>query len=91
MTYSTHNKGLGICDRCGAQYKLRQLKEQTIKLKPSGLLVCKSCLDVDHPQLQQGMYPVIEKQAIRNPRPDTGNEASRELTGTYDPTTHAVL
>jgi hypothetical protein len=28
-------------------------------------------LDPDHPQLQLGMYPVEDPQAVREPRPDT--------------------
>lgn len=35
------------------------------------MLVCSSCYDPDHPQLQLGMYPVEDPQAVRNPRPDT--------------------
>ena len=31
---------------------------------------CKSCWDPDHPQLQLGMYPVNDPQAVREPRPD---------------------
>jgi len=33
-------------------------------------LVCKQCWEKDHPQLQLGMYPVDDPQAVRNPRPD---------------------
>jgi hypothetical protein len=34
-------------------------------------LVCSSCWDPDQPQLQLGMYPVDDPQAVRNPRRDT--------------------
>jgi hypothetical protein len=34
-------------------------------------LVCDSCWDPDQPQLQLGMYPVDDPQAVRNPRRDT--------------------
>jgi hypothetical protein len=33
-------------------------------------MVCKACWDPDQPQLQLGMYPVDDPQALRNPRPD---------------------
>jgi len=33
-------------------------------------MVCPTCWDPDHPQLQLGMYPVEDPQALRNPRPD---------------------
>ena len=34
------------------------------------MLVCKECWEPDQPQLQLGMYPVDDPQALRNPRPD---------------------
>lgn len=62
---------IAMCDRCGFQYKLRQLTELVIKTKRVNILVCPSCWDPDHPQLQLGMYPVQDPQALRNPRRDT--------------------
>lgn len=59
------------CDRCGQQYKLKQLKTEIIKTKKYDLLVCPECWDPDQPQLQLGMYPVEDPQALRNPRRDT--------------------
>ena len=59
------------CDRCGQQFKLKQLKTEIIKQRKYELLVCPECWDPDHPQLQLGMYPVDDPQALRNPRPDT--------------------
>lgn len=59
------------CDRCGFQYKLKQLQSIVIKTKNVNLLVCPSCWEPDQPQLQLGMYPVDDPQALRNPRPDT--------------------
>lgn len=59
------------CDRCGFQYKLKQLREIVIKTKNTNILVCQTCWEPDQPQLQLGMYPVNDPQALRNPRPDT--------------------
>jgi hypothetical protein len=59
------------CDRCGFQYQLKQLKTLVIKTKNVNLLVCPTCWEPDQPQLQLGMYPVDDPQALRNPRPDT--------------------
>jgi hypothetical protein len=59
------------CDRCGQQFKLKQLKKEVLKTKIYNLLVCPECWDPDHPQLQLGMYPVDDPQALRNPRRDT--------------------
>lgn len=58
------------CDRCGQRYKLKQLKALVIKTKQVNILVCPECWDPDHPQLQLGMYPVDDPQAVRNPRRD---------------------
>lgn len=59
------------CDRCGFQFKLKQLREIVIKTKNTNILVCPTCWEPDQPQLQLGMYPVDDPQALRNPRPDT--------------------
>jgi len=32
--------------------------------------VCPECWEPDHPQLQLGLYPVNDPQAVREPRPD---------------------
>lgn len=58
------------CDRCGQRYKLKELKKQVLKTKTYNLLVCPTCWDPDHPQLQLGMYPVDDPQALRDPRKD---------------------
>ena len=58
------------CDRCNVRFKLRELKTYTLKTKNVNMLVCPACWDPDHPQLQLGMYPVEDPQAVRNPRPD---------------------
>jgi hypothetical protein len=60
-----------MCDRCGQQFKLKTLKTEIIKTKKYDLLVCNACWDPDQPQLQLGMYPVNDPQALRNPRRDT--------------------
>jgi hypothetical protein len=69
--FSSGKNSIAVCDRCGAQYKLSELRKETKKLKTYNLLVCKSCWDPDHPQLQLGMFPVDDPQAVRDPRKDT--------------------
>ena len=59
------------CDRCGFRFKLIDLKKEIIKTKKYDLKVCPQCWDPDQPQLQLGMYPVSDPQAVREPRPDT--------------------
>jgi hypothetical protein len=58
------------CDRCGFRFQLKVLKTEIIKTKKYDLKVCPACWDPDQPQLQLGMYPVEDPQALRNPRPD---------------------
>jgi hypothetical protein len=75
-----------MCDRCGQQYKLKLLRKEIIKTKNYDLLVCPECWDPDQPQLQLGMYPVDDPQALRNPRRDTtyvtsGINAGGNLSG----------
>ena len=69
--FAAGKKAIAMCDRCGQRYKLKTLKEEVIKTKRFNLLVCEECWDPDHPQLQLGMYPVDDPQALRNPRNDT--------------------
>jgi len=68
--FASGKHAIAECDRCGFRYKLRQLKPLTIKTKNTNILVCPECWEPDQPQLQLGMYPVDDPQALRNPRPD---------------------
>ena len=84
--YASGKYSIAECDRCGQRYKLKQLKMEIIKTKLYQLKVCESCWDPDQPQLQLGMYPVDDPQAVRNPRRDTtyvtaGPNAAGNLTG----------
>ena len=68
--FASGKNSIAECDRCGQRYKLKQLKKEIIKLKSYNLLVCPECWDPDQPQLQLGMFPVDDPQAVRNPRHD---------------------
>jgi hypothetical protein len=52
-----------------------------IKTKNINLLVCYTCWEPDQPQLQLGMYPVYDPQALQNPRNDK-SYLQAGLTGT---------
>jgi hypothetical protein len=69
--FASGKNSIAICDRCGFQFKLTSLKKEVIKTKLYNLMVCPTCWDPDQPQLQLGMYPVDDPQAVRNPRKDT--------------------
>ncbi len=68
--FSSAKNSIAECDRCGFRFKLRDLKKLVIKTKQVTIKVCKTCWEPDHPQLQLGMYPVDDPQAVREPRPD---------------------
>lgn len=68
--YASGKHSIAECDRCGQRYKLVELKKQTLKTKLYNVKVCPECWDPDQPQLQLGMYPVNDPQAVREPRPD---------------------
>lgn len=84
--FASGPRAIAMCDICGFQFKLKELKTQIVKTKPVNDRVCKECWSPDHPQLQLGMYPVDDPQALRNPRRDTtyvtaGVNAGGNLTG----------
>jgi len=78
--FTAGKKAISECDRCGFRFKLKELKELVIKTKNVNILVCHQCWEKDHPQLQLGMYPVDDPQALRNPRPDRSYRTSGVLT-----------
>ena len=68
--FASARNSIAECDRCGFRYKLTELKPLTIKTKITNILVCQTCWEPDQPQLQLGMYPINDPQAVRNPRSD---------------------
>jgi hypothetical protein len=84
--YASGKRAIAECDRCGQQFKLKNLKEEVIKQRKYQLLVCPECWDPDQPQLMLGTFPVDDPQALRNPRRDTtyvtsGVNAAGNLSG----------
>ena len=84
--FASGKNSIAMCDRCGQQFKLTALRKEVKKTKIFNLLVCDACFDPDQPQLQLGMYPVDDPQAVRNPRKDTtyvtaGVNSNGSLTG----------
>lgn len=69
--FADGKKAIAECDRCGQQFKLKQLRTEIIKQRKYELLVCPECWDPDQPQLMLGTFPVDDPQALRNPRRDT--------------------
>jgi hypothetical protein len=74
--FASGKYAIAECDRCGQRYKLKELKKEVIKTKLFQIKVCPTCWDPDQPQLQLGMYPVNDPQAVREPRKDISYEVS---------------
>jgi hypothetical protein len=74
--FSSGKHSIAECDRCGQRYMLKQLRKLTIKTKQVNIMVCPECWEPDQPQLQLGMYPVNDPQAVRDPRIDTSYAVS---------------
>lgn len=68
--YASGKNSIAQCDRCDQRYKLSELRTQILKTKPYRIKTCPECWDPDQPQLQLGLYPVNDPQAVREPRPD---------------------
>ena len=79
--YASAKNSIAQCDICGFRYKLKQLKRLVIKTKNVNILACPECWNPDQPQLQLGMYPVNDPQAVRNPRPDSPSYYQSGLDG----------
>ena len=74
--FASGKHAIAECDRCAQRYMLKELKTQVVKTKPFKVKVCPACWDPDQPQLQLGMYPVNDPQAVREPRPDVSYQVS---------------
>ncbi len=69
--FANGRKALAFCDVCGFRFDLKRLKNLVVKTKETQIKACPQCWTPDQPQLQLGMFPISDPQAIRNPRPDT--------------------
>ena len=68
--FASGKKAIAECDLCGFRFKLKDLKKLVVKTKLVNIKVCPQCWTPDQPQLQLGMYPVDDPQALREPRKD---------------------
>jgi hypothetical protein len=83
-SYAAGKRAFGFCDRTGFRYPLKDLVPQIENGRPNGLLVGRDVVDEDQPQLQLGRLNMADPQALRDPRPDTGEAESRKLYA-FDP------
>ena len=68
--FASGKRAIAESDLCGFRYKLKDLKKLVVKTKIVNIKVCPQCWTPDQPQLQLGMYPVEDPQALREPRKD---------------------
>ena len=87
--FASGKYAIAECDRCAQRFKLKELRTQTVKTRPFKVKVCKACWDPDQPQLQLGMYPLNDPQAVREPRPDVSYRQSG-TSGLQDLTTNST-
>jgi hypothetical protein len=64
MAWANGKKALGICDQCGFQFLLSNLKKEW-----TGFKVCQECYEPKHPQLEP-KRGINEPIALLQPRPD---------------------
>lgn len=79
MTFAAGRKALGLCDVCGQRYKLFTLRPLVVKGVTTATLACRTCWVADQPQLFVGERPVVDHEALKNPRPDNADD-SRTIT-----------
>jgi hypothetical protein len=89
--FANGRKSFGFCDLCSFRYDLKQLKNLVVKTKQTQIKACPQCWTPDQPQLQLGMYPISDPQAIRDPRPDTNTWYQSGTNGLQTSPTSGLL
>lgn len=75
----------GICDRCGLRFKLDDLEEEYVLGRRTGNLVCPSCYDESHPQLDTRHVKTNDRQSVPNSRSDKGELANSRRFSAWNP------
>ena len=84
--FASAQRAIAICDICGFQYKLRELRQLIVKGDKTELKACPECWNPDQPQNMLGEFPVDDPQAVRDPRSDAAElEASRDIQWGWEP------
>jgi len=88
--FASNKRALAMCDVCGFEYRLKQLKNLVVKNTETQIKACPECWEPSQPQLMLGTFPVDDPQAIRNPRPDqsivpAGDFSSVNIQWGWDP------
>lgn len=83
--FASGKHALAECDRCGFQYKLKELKKLEVNGQTVDIKVCETCWEPENPQDDLGKYPVNDPQAIRDPRPEKNLAESRDIQWGWNP------
>jgi hypothetical protein len=70
IKFATGKYAFGICDVCGVSYRLSELKGTTVRGRPTGILACPICWDLDHPQNFLPEVVHADAEALRVARPE---------------------
>ena len=79
----------GFCDKCGLRWDLVDLKSERSTGISRHNRVCPECWDPDHPQNFLFRVRTDDRIALRDPRPDQAEEASRGLAS-WNPVGHPL-
>ncbi len=74
--FASAQNAIAICDICGFQYKLRELRQLIVKGNKTNLKACPECWNPDQPQNRLGEFPIDDPQAVRDPRSDAAELAA---------------
>ena len=84
--FASGQQALAICDVCGFQYRLRELRNLVQRGNVTEIKACPECWNPDQPQNRLGEFPVDDPQAIRDPRPDFASlDSSRNIQWGWEP------
>ena len=79
MAYALGKFAKALCDRCGFEYKLNELREEWNNLK-----VCPDCFEPKAPQIDPS--PVVsDPEALYKPRPNNDVEVGEGFVVVTDP------
>ena len=70
-----------ICDRCGLEFRLNSLRKQVENRRTTNLLVCRYCLDEDHPQWRAARIAFGDPTPIPDIRPDPSDIIANSYHG----------
>ena len=84
MAYAKGKYAFGYCDKTGFRYPIKDLVPEYQNGVKTGFLVGRDIVDPDQPQNFLGRVKIFDPQSLRNPRPDTSLDESRDLLG-FDP------